>query len=521
MTESLINQSTVRASVSSEGSVNVTLVAEPATVVLSNAVGVSDHGDLTGLGDDDHPQYLTGARGDARYGALGHSHVIADVSGLSSALVGKLDANPAAIRSTSTASDAVLEVSGDGVSWVEALRIARATGAATVKTLLQWAGNTLSGFILWRFQPSTTGDPTAPRFNASVRSVDFSNGPVGLTNYKDHTFSLGWNFLGGDREDNSQSGFGLTWESKFYAATLGGNVWAHEFHLQGVDANGVAFRPFGVFIPTQQRSGTIATFNTDLWNINADNGGARIAMVLNGANPVVNIANNTRLFFSTNNSQIIQQINSTGNGFLALPYIDNFNRVAFGAPAFINATTADGEYGAVLPINVSALAANKAIIYAQANTVTGDIRAISFESLSATGRVLAAIGNTRANGHAIVEASTTTGTGNPLVAFSAADATKNYSAGVYQPDGSFRISAGWRRVGGASGSEDRVIVNDNSVEVKRGLKLPSYAVAGLPSASTAGAGTLVYVSNGSGGPTLACSNGTNWKVVAALGATVS
>lgn len=30
-------------------------------------VGVSDHGALTGLGDDDHPQYHTDARGDARY----------------------------------------------------------------------------------------------------------------------------------------------------------------------------------------------------------------------------------------------------------------------------------------------------------------------------------------------------------------------------------------------------------------------------------------------------------------------
>lgn len=36
--------------------------------------GVTDHGALTGLGDDDHSQYLTAARGDARYPALGHTH---------------------------------------------------------------------------------------------------------------------------------------------------------------------------------------------------------------------------------------------------------------------------------------------------------------------------------------------------------------------------------------------------------------------------------------------------------------
>jgi hypothetical protein len=39
--------------------------------------------------------------------------------------------------------------------------------------------------------------------------------------------------------------------------------------------------------------------------------------------------------------------------------------------------------------------------------------------------------------------------------------------------------------------------------------------------ATAGAGALAYVSNASGGPTIACSDSTTWRVVAALGATVS
>lgn len=43
--------------------------------VLSIA-GVSDHGALNGLGDDDHPQYLTNLRGDARY--LGINATAAD-----------------------------------------------------------------------------------------------------------------------------------------------------------------------------------------------------------------------------------------------------------------------------------------------------------------------------------------------------------------------------------------------------------------------------------------------------------
>ena len=38
------------------------------------STGVTDHAALTGLGDDDHTQYLTNGRGDARYSPLGHIH---------------------------------------------------------------------------------------------------------------------------------------------------------------------------------------------------------------------------------------------------------------------------------------------------------------------------------------------------------------------------------------------------------------------------------------------------------------
>ncbi len=51
--------------------------------------GSVDHGALTGLGDDDHPQYHNNARGDARYAALSHTHAIAHVTGLQPALDGK------------------------------------------------------------------------------------------------------------------------------------------------------------------------------------------------------------------------------------------------------------------------------------------------------------------------------------------------------------------------------------------------------------------------------------------------
>lgn len=50
--------------------------------------GATDHGALTGLADDDHPQYHNNARGDARYSLLGHSHTGAyDPAGTAAAAV--------------------------------------------------------------------------------------------------------------------------------------------------------------------------------------------------------------------------------------------------------------------------------------------------------------------------------------------------------------------------------------------------------------------------------------------------
>ncbi len=44
------------------------------------------------------------------------------------------------------------------------------------------------------------------------------------------------------------------------------------------------------------------------------------------------------------------------------------------------------------------------------------------------------------------------------------------------------------------------------------IKVPTYTVATAPSASDAGAGTVVFVSNGAAGAAiLAFSNGTDWK----------
>lgn len=54
-------------------------------------------------------------------------------------------------------------------------------------------------------------------------------------------------------------------------------------------------------------------------------------------------------------------------------------------------------------------------------------------------------------------------------------------------------------------------VGDITGDVVGAIKVPTYDVAGAPSAATAGAGTVIYVSNGAAGsPILAFSDGTDW-----------
>lgn len=57
-----------------------------------------------------------------------------------------------------------------------------------------------------------------------------------------------------------------------------------------------------------------------------------------------------------------------------------------------------------------------------------------------------------------------------------------------------------------------VSTNGFTGDVTGSIQVPTYTVASAPSASAAGAGTLIYVSNGAAGsPILAFSDGTDWK----------
>jgi hypothetical protein len=105
--------------------------------------------------------------------------------------------------------------------------------------------------------------------------------------------------------------------------------------------------------------------------------------------------------------------------------------------------------------------------------------------------------------------------GDPYINFLVNGVT-NWSAGIDNSDSdAFVIAAS-----SALGTSNRLRIDANKIDLLLPAKMPSFTVAGVPSASTLGAGSIIYVSNEAGGATLAFSDGANWKRVSDL-ATIS
>lgn len=374
----------------------------------------------------------------------------------------------------------------------------------SVATLLsgnmtEWLGDTLTGIVPWRYVPPTS-DPTAPKFNFSVTSGQWTQGPPGEPNYWDHTASLGWNFVAAGRENPLQSAFGITFESKFYQGTFG-----HEFHLQQTDSAGVIHRPLSFFLPTNGGAGSSGGFQADVVYLQTYNGVERVTWDLASATPVMYLMNNTQIWNSTNNNSVMRQLNAAGNAYLALPYYNNENRMIMENPMRIVAAIQPGQYTAVEAIITSA-SANDALFSINGPGVTGTLT--SFQAQASASDDLQHVFSNSGNGAStfIVRVKANS-TADPRVRFEN-NGVAHWTIGSDSSDGhSFKIG------GYTLETDTKLRIDANAAGFSVPVKLPSYTVATVPSAAAAGAGAQIYVSNESGGAVPAFSDGTSWRRV--------
>ncbi len=431
-----------------------------------------------------------------------------------------------------------LKVSADGSNWKEALVIDRASGAVNMPfssnlaapvTITAGTGNE----SFFEKLDAAAMRAIAPLFTTAIAAFEDTNAAVPLTDAfgqarfaTNMVWTQGWNFhSGGGRLDTTKPAFGMSYEHNYFINTSAGWRRGMEFHVKAQSAStGLEHRPITGWFPWDDSGvGSMLGFNVDNFVFGrydtslADY--ARVQMDFSQTNfTKVQFNQRTEVDFFINAQPIIRQRNGAGTDFIALPYINAANALNVPTPMSVNATYVDVN-GAIMTLGLASatLASGQYGVFMSANAAAGASVNPWKSSINSTGTVDFTSWNL-GGGHSYLSAWVAVGNGDAATVYNV-NGGGIWTAGLDNSDDDAYVVS----QNNGLGSNNAMRLDRTTLRHDFGgpARLKSYTVAGLPSASTAGAGALVYVSNASGGPTLACSDGTNWKVVAALGATVS
>lgn len=134
--------------------------------MVTTGGGVTDHGALTGLTDDDHSQYHNDARGDARYYTQAQ---------INTSLSGKVDTSDSRLTDTRTPTDNTVSTAKIQNDAVTEPKLA-VSNAPTSGYVLSWNGTALAWVASATGDPSVGGDLSGTASNAQIVS-----GAVGAT----------------------------------------------------------------------------------------------------------------------------------------------------------------------------------------------------------------------------------------------------------------------------------------------------------------------------------------------------
>ena len=421
--------------------------------------------------------------------------------------------------------DLHIKVSADGTIWREALVIdkdtaeivAAASGAAAVPLSLMEAASQTAALLrlagstgLPLFERPASKSLNDRRFGMIINQNPYTDGSgVGGENYNNEVIGLGWNLgnvIGTAAVDN-EAAIWDTWEYKYNS----GGKYVCERHMTLLDTSGVDHRFFSV---AASHDGTECSmgFTADGLRFYDYAGNAKIVWNIEGNAAFIGDGTTQfPLYWNKYGSAILGQLNAAGNAYLALPYFGNISspdqliygsyRVLFNGPDMTSGSGPAYLYAfqaGFIPNGASAFAVN-------CNTQTNSEFYAFYADGNTNYRIKFEIRNHHATGYA---QGVVSGDGPAFFRASNYLYTINWSWGK---DGSGNFFLGE----GDPGSNTVLTADKTNLNVAfaKPPKLPSHTVAGVPSAATYGAGSMIFVSDELGGAVPAYSDGTDWRRV--------
>jgi hypothetical protein len=350
-----------------------------------------------------------------------------------------------------------------------------------------------------------SGAGPAGEFALTYGDFTFPDGPNG--SYNDHVWAYGYNVGNpGVRSDPSQPSLELRFESKYYQS----NTFGSEFHLANITTNGRENRPLSFFLPHDGGPGSLGYMQADRL-VFATLGGLT-SVQMNTAERAVYLMDGTVVRGNVNNAPILSQRNASGGSFVELLKLNNGDVVQASGPFWVVGPRAGanavypGEFAAFQP---TAGNSGDTGISLKGPAVTGTYNAAYLRADATAGTTSALVNYSQSpTANATEFLQVHVGSGDPQTTFDiAGKAQARWTVGVDNSDGAkFKIARS-----GALGSNDMIVVDNNSTSFASPPKVPSYTLATAPSASLAGAGAMILITDDAGGPVLAYSDGTNWR----------
>ncbi|MBE7183293.1 MAG: DUF2793 domain-containing protein [Methylobacterium mesophilicum] len=468
-----------------------------------------------------------------------------------------------------------IKVSADGESWKDALVVDRATGAVSLPNTAGGSGagpltvsmppldasgaasTVLVDLTMTEAQVNEAGGDDRVSFRLAASTGRWDNGPVDHASYYGSVMGLGFNLSSNFAQaDAAKPAGSFRMESKYFQ----NGVFAAEYHLAHKTRPEDEHRMFSWFAPFADADGTkaSASFSASMFSFLDWTNIERMAVDFNANR--FRLAGGLCQVFEHNNAPVTRQHDADGATAVALPYVDDGGNIVatrpLTTPQTPGSSAASGPTLRTRGANTAALTveapsgdaagitlacgttqgAGSAAIPVSADGTTGvgmaagavgeaDIgRTISGPGVPGGTRIVDIAGPTRfvtsralpASVSAVTLGARTRRSASLEIDSGGALAIRNTSGAIYYD---FNGSAFWRDTN--AGYATRISLDASRLEVGVPLKLPSVTLTALPSAAAAGAGALVYVSDASGGPTLACSDGAAWRAVATLGAAVA